>query len=124
MIKKYQQDKRENEHADDLSPNTNVVDDGHQSYARNINDRADDNRDQCDEDSTVHAKDGRWNARENGKYKNRNGKCHCCDGKHACKEVNPPCKPSQGEARQAFAPLVNRACYREVRCEFSEVERY
>ena len=41
MIEEDQQYKRENGHAYDLSGNSDIVDNRHQPYTRNINDRTD-----------------------------------------------------------------------------------
>ena len=107
MIEEDQQHKRENKHADDLSGNANVVDNRHQSYAPNINDRTDYNRKQGDKDGVVQSHDSWRYTRENSKQRNGYGKRHSCDRENSCEKVEPTCEPAKGKARQALTPLVN-----------------
>src|SRR5437588_138754 len=107
MIKEEQQDEGEANHADDLSGDTNVVDNGHQSYAGNIDERADDDGEEGDKDGVWHTEDGCRDAWEDGEQGDGNGVGHRGDGENACEEVDPPGKPAQGRAGEALTPLVD-----------------
>jgi len=67
MIVEHQQDERETKHTDNLSHDANIVDDGYQSHSSNVNECADDNRDQGNEDAIGYSKNSCRYAGENGK---------------------------------------------------------
>ena len=114
MIVEEEQDEREAKHANDLSNNANIVDDGYQSHSSNVNECADNNRDQGNEDAIGYSKNSCRYVGENGKEGDLNGICYCSHGENPSEEINPPGKPAESIAGQAFAPLVNGTRYREM----------